>query len=174
MTVTAVARHRTVLALGSNLGRRLETLQTAVDVLDDTPGIEIVRISPVYETAPVGGPEQPDYLNAVVVARTSLPKELVFERFAAIEQSLHRVREQHWGPRTIDIDMVTYDSVTSDDPRLTLPHPRAHERAFVLAPWHDIEPDAELPGHGAIARLLAGLSLDGVRRRGDLVLQPPS
>lgn len=174
MTETALLRHRTVLALGSNLGRRLDMLQTAVDVLDDTPGIDIVGISPVYETAPVGGPEQPDYLNAVVIARTSLPADLVLERSAAIEQSLHRVREQRWGPRTIDIDMVSYDTVTSDDPRLTLPHPRAHERVFVLAPWHDLDPRAELPGHGAITDVLAALPRDGVRRRADLVLQPPS
>ncbi|HEX2315786.1 MAG TPA: 2-amino-4-hydroxy-6-hydroxymethyldihydropteridine diphosphokinase, partial [Thermomonospora sp.] len=141
-----VVQHRTVLSLGSNLGDRLDNLQEAVDALFDAPGLTFVALSPVYETAPYGGPEgdippQDDYLNVVLVADTRLSPETLLERVLNIENSMRRVREVRWGPRTLDIDIVTFGDLTSDDPRLTLPHPRAHERAFVLVPWADLEPD---------------------------------
>ena len=91
----------------------------------------------------------------------------------AIEEAFERVREERWGPRTIDVDIVAYQDVVSDDPRLTLPHPRAHERAFVLVPWHDVDPEAELPGRGAVAELLTGLGREGVAARADLELRLP-
>lgn len=166
---------RAVISLGSNLGNRLETLQGAIDALEDTPGVRVKAVSPVYETEPWGvAPDsQPTYFNAVVVLRTTLPPSSLLERAHAVEEAFHRVREEHWGPRTIDVDIVAYADVVSDDPVLTLPHPRAHERAFVLAPWHDVEPEAQLPGRGPVAQLLATVTQDGVAPRADLELRLP-
>ncbi|MDA0636960.1 2-amino-4-hydroxy-6-hydroxymethyldihydropteridine diphosphokinase [Nonomuraea sp. MCN248] len=165
---------RTVLALGSNLGRRFQTLQGAVDALFDAPGLEFVAVSPVYETDPVGGPEgQRTYLNAVVVAETTLEPHTLLERAQSTEAAFGRVREERWGPRTLDIDLIVVGDKVVDDAELTLPHPRAHERAFVLLPWLQADPDAELPGRGRVSALLAGLDQGGVRLRADLKLQRP-
>ena len=166
-------RSTVVLALGSNLGDRLASLQAAVDALGAGPGLDEVAVSPVYETAPVGGPPQPDYLNAVLVAVTSLPPQAVLDRSRAAEAALGRVRGPRWGPRAIDVDVIAYGNETSGDPELTLPHPRAHERAFVLAPWHDVDPDAVIPGRGRVAELLAALPAGGVRLCPDARLRPP-
>ncbi|MFD9728915.1 2-amino-4-hydroxy-6-hydroxymethyldihydropteridine diphosphokinase [Streptomyces sp. NPDC059072] len=164
-----------VVALGANLGNRLETLQGAIDALGDTPGLRVKAVSPVYETEPWGVEPgtQPSYLNAVVRIRTTLPPSSLLERGHAIEEAFDRVREERWGPRTIDVDIVSYAEVVSDDPVLTLPHPRAHQRAFVLAPWHDIDPEAVIPGHGPVAALLATIGLSGVTPRTDLELRLP-
>ncbi|WP_181767277.1 2-amino-4-hydroxy-6-hydroxymethyldihydropteridine diphosphokinase [Streptomyces albidus (ex Kaewkla and Franco 2022)] len=164
-----------VIALGSNIGNRLERLQSAVDALADTPGLKVKAVSPVYETEPWGVDpgSQSSYFNAVVLVRTTLPPSSLLERGHAIEEALERVRDEHWGPRTIDVDIVAYQGVISDDPRLTLPHPRVHERAFVLVPWHDVDPAAEVPGHGAVAELLTGLGHEGVAPRADLELSLP-
>ncbi|MFI8854713.1 2-amino-4-hydroxy-6-hydroxymethyldihydropteridine diphosphokinase [Streptomyces sp. 891-h] len=161
-----------VLSIGSNLGNRLESLQSAVDALADTPGLKVKAVSPVYETEPWGVEEgsQPSYFNAVVVVRTTLPPGSLLERGHAIEEALERVREERWGPRPIDVDIVAYQGVLSDDPHLTLPHPRAHERAFVLVPWHDVDPGAEVPGHGRVEELLAELGTEGITARPDLEL----
>jgi 2-amino-4-hydroxy-6-hydroxymethyldihydropteridine diphosphokinase len=166
---------RAVLSLGSNLGNRLETLQGAIDALEDTPGVRVKAVSPVYETAPwgVAPGSQPTYFNAVVVLKTTLPPSSLLERAHAVEEAFHRVRDERWGPRTIDVDIVAYADVVSDDPTLTLPHPRAHERAFVLAPWHDVDPGAEVPGRGPVAALLAELTHAGVASRADLELHLP-
>ncbi|MHB9859990.1 2-amino-4-hydroxy-6-hydroxymethyldihydropteridine diphosphokinase [Streptomyces sp. YIM S03343] len=166
---------RAVIALGSNLGNRLETLQGAVDALEDTPGVRIKAVSPVYETQPwgVAPGSQPTYFNAVVVLKTTLPPSSLLERAHAVEEAFHRVREERWGPRTLDVDIVAYADVVSDDPELTLPHPRAHERAFVLAPWLDVDPAAQLPGRGAVADLLGTVTRTGVEPRQDLELQLP-
>ncbi|GHF07087.1 2-amino-4-hydroxy-6-hydroxymethyldihydropteridine diphosphokinase [Streptomyces griseoluteus] len=166
---------RAVLSLGSNLGNRLETLQGAVDALEDTPGVRVKAVSPVYETEPWGVEpgSQPSYLNAVVVLKTTLPPSSLLERAQAVEEAFHRVRDEQWGPRTLDVDIVSYADVTSADPRLTLPHPRAHERAFVLAPWHDVDPAAELPGQGSVAGLLSAVTREGVAPRADLELRLP-
>ena len=166
-------RTTVVLALGSNLGDRLANLQAAVDALDAGPGLDDVAVSPVYQTAPVGGPPQPDYLNAVLVATTSLPPRAVLDRARAAEAARGRVRGPRWGPRTLDVDVIVYGNEISSDPELTLPHPRAHERAFVLAPWHDVDPGAVIPGRGPVAGLLAALPADGVRLRRDVRLRPP-
>jgi 2-amino-4-hydroxy-6-hydroxymethyldihydropteridine diphosphokinase len=164
-----------VISLGSNLGNRLETLQGAIDALEDTPGVRIKAVSPVYETEPWGVEpgSQPSYFNAVVVLKTTLPPSSLLERAHAVEEAFHRVREERWGARTIDVDIVAYADVVSDDPVLTLPHPRAHERAFVLAPWHDVEPEAQLPGRGPVADLLDVVTRDGVAPRKDLELRLP-
>ena len=116
----------------------------------------MLAVSPVYETAPVGGPAQPDYLNAVLVIETGLAPRDLLAATQRIEADFGRVRAERFGPRTLDIDIVSFAGDVSDDPVLTLPHPRAHERAFVLAPWHDLDPAASLPGRGAVAALLAG------------------
>lgn len=164
-----------VIALGSNLGNRLERLQSAVDALADTPGLRVKAVSPVYETAPWGVEpgSQPAYFNAVVLVKTTLPPSSLLERGHAIEEALDRVRDERWAPRTIDVDIVAYQDILSDDPTLTLPHPRAHERAFVLAPWHDIDPGADVPGHGPVADLLADVGRADVAPRADLELSLP-
>ncbi|MBM7090925.1 2-amino-4-hydroxy-6-hydroxymethyldihydropteridine diphosphokinase [Streptomyces sp. SID9913] len=164
-----------VVSLGANLGNRLETLQGAVDALEDTPGIRVKAVSPVYETQPWGVEpgSQPAYFNAVVVLRTTLPPSSLLERAHAVEEAFHRVRDERWGPRTLDVDIVAYADRLSDDPGLTLPHPRAHERAFVLAPWHDVDPEAELPGRGPVAGLLDAVTREGVTPRTDLELRLP-
>lgn len=174
MTAEAAPAAATViLALGSNLGSRLATLQAGVDVLCRRPGLDQVRVSPVYETEPVGGPAQPRYLNAVLAARTTLPASAVWARCQEAETALGRVREQRWGPRTLDADVIAYGDQVSADPQLILPHPRAHERAFVLAPWHDLDPDAVLPGHGRVAELLAVAGRTGICQLTGARLQPP-
>ncbi|MET8573079.1 2-amino-4-hydroxy-6-hydroxymethyldihydropteridine diphosphokinase [Streptomyces sp. NPDC004783] len=166
---------RAVIALGANLGNRLETLQGAVDALEETPGVRVKGVSPVYETEPWGVEPgtQPSYFNAVVVLKTTLPPSSLLERAHAVEEAFHRVRDERWGPRTLDVDIIAYADVVSGDPHLTLPHPRAHERAFVLAPWHDLDPGAELPGHGPVAGLLEAVTREGVTPRPDLELHLP-
>lgn len=163
-----------VLALGSNLGDRLANLQGGVDALCARPGLLDVQVSPVYETAPVGGPAQPDYLNAVLVATTTLSAQAVLDRSQEAEGALGRVRGQRWGPRTLDVDVIVYGTEVSDDPELTLPHPRAHERAFVLAPWHDVDPGAVIPRRGRVADLLAAVGSAGVRLCPGTRLRGPS
>jgi 2-amino-4-hydroxy-6-hydroxymethyldihydropteridine diphosphokinase len=143
-----------------------------VDAIAGIEGVRLTDVSPVYETVPVGGPPQPDYLNAVVLADVTIPSLDLLDRLHEVEAAFDRVRVVRWGPRTLDIDVITVAGEQSDDPDLTLPHPRAHERAFVLAPWHDVDPDAVLPGYGPVAGLLAAADQTGIRRsRVPLVLQ---
>ncbi|MET7477102.1 2-amino-4-hydroxy-6-hydroxymethyldihydropteridine diphosphokinase [Streptomyces sp. NPDC005648] len=166
---------RAVISLGANLGNRLETLQGAIDALEDTPGVRVKAVSPVYETEPWGVDpgSQPSYFNAVVLLKTTLPPSSLLERAHAVEEAFHRVRDERWGARTLDVDIVAYDGVLSDDPQLTLPHPRAHERAFVLVPWHDVDPEAQLPGLGPVADLIDSVTRHGVEARKDLELHLP-
>ena len=169
-------RRRVVLAAGANLGDRLGTLQGCVQAIGGLPDTDVLAISPVYETAPVGGPAQPDYLNAVLIASTGLRPRDLLTAAQGIEADFGRIRlagAERFGPRTLDIDIISYGAQISGDPVLILPHPRAYERAFVLAPWHDIDPGALLPGRGPVAALLAGLDCRGVRRRPDMVIQRP-
>jgi 2-amino-4-hydroxy-6-hydroxymethyldihydropteridine diphosphokinase len=162
-----------VLALGSNVGDRMANLQRGIDVVDGG-GLAAIAISAVFETAPVGGPDQSDYLNAVLLAASSLPARDILARCVAAEQAAGRIRTVRWGPRTLDVDIITCGEERSTDPELTLPHPRAHDRAFVLAPWLDVQPAAFLPGWGPVAELIAGTSMAGVRRRPDLSLTLPA
>jgi 2-amino-4-hydroxy-6-hydroxymethyldihydropteridine diphosphokinase len=166
-------RARAVLSAGANLGDRLGTLQGCVQAIAGLPDTDVLAISPVYETIPVGGPPQPDYLNAVLLIQTGLPPRDLLDAIGGIEARFGRVRAERFGPRTLDIDIISYAGQVSDDPELTLPHPRAHERAFVLAPWHDMDPGAELPGYGPVAGLLAGLDRAGVRPVPGAVLAGP-
>ena len=133
------------LALGSNLGDRLEHLRAAVRKLDATEGVDVVRSSRVYETEPVG-PPQPAYLNAVIQVDTTLSPRELLESALGVEDSLGRVRAERWGPRTIDVDILVYDERTVDEPDLVIPHPRMHERGFVLIPLSELDADAMLPG----------------------------
>ncbi|HEY7323826.1 MAG TPA: 2-amino-4-hydroxy-6-hydroxymethyldihydropteridine diphosphokinase, partial [Streptosporangiaceae bacterium] len=137
-------------------------------------GITATAVSGVFETTPVGGPQQDNYLNAVLLAMSALSADQVLKRCAAAESAASRVRGVRWGPRTLDVDIISYDDERRAEPDLTLPHPRAHERAFVLAPWLDIDPSAVLPGRGRVADLLAATSMAGVWRRPDLQLTLPS
>lgn len=157
---------RAVLSIGSNLGDRLAHLRMAVEGFADC----LVAVSPVYETAPWGVTDQDDFLNAVLVVSGDVDEWGWLRRGQALEEASGRVRERRWGPRTLDVDVVTVDGVTSSDPSLLLPHPGAFERATVLVPWLDVEPDAVLPGHGRVADLVATLDLGGVTRRDDLRL----
>lgn len=175
VTVTVSGRREAgaaVLSLGSNLGDRSGHLQAAVTLLASCYAVEV---SPVYETDPLGGPEQEPYLNAVVrvTARdgSGLVPEELFGFTSAIERSRLRERTVHWGPRTLDIDLVDVAGTVARTPELTLPHERAAERAFVLVPWLDLDPAAVLPGVGLIAAVVAGLDTTGVCRT-DLRLEP--
>jgi 2-amino-4-hydroxy-6-hydroxymethyldihydropteridine diphosphokinase len=132
---------RAYLALGSNLGDRLAYLQLAVDSLARAPGVRIVRLSRVYETAPVGGPPQDPYLNAVVAIDTNLAPSELLRRCQDAEASAGRERAEHWGPRTLDVDILLIADVRIDTAELTIPHPRMWERGFVLAPLRDVAPD---------------------------------
>jgi 2-amino-4-hydroxy-6-hydroxymethyldihydropteridine diphosphokinase len=148
---------RAVIALGANLGDARAALSGASEAIEATPGISLIAQSSVYSTAPIGGVVQPDYLNAVVIVEaTRSPRELL-DRLHEIENAWHRTREVRWGPRTLDLDLIEYVGVTSEDPELTLPHPRAHERAFVLVPWLEADPQAELTGFGSVALLVPAL-----------------
>jgi 2-amino-4-hydroxy-6-hydroxymethyldihydropteridine diphosphokinase len=161
-----------VLALGSNLGDRAAILQDAVDAILNSPAVAGVAVSPVYETEPVGGPEQPDYLNAVLLLDTELPSFALLERAHAVEQAFGRERTERNGARTLDIDVISVGDEVSADPALTLPHPRAHERAFVLRPLADVAPDLVLPGRGRVSELLAALPNGAeVNERNDISLR---
>ena len=148
---------RAVIALGANLGDARAALAGAVEAITATAGVTVLAESSVYSTAPIGGVEQPDYLNAVVVVDTSLSPHELLDRLHEIENAWHRTREVRWGPRTLDLDLIDYAGVTSGDPELTLPHPRAHERAFVLVPWLEADSEAELTGFGPVAGLVPAL-----------------
>ena len=155
-------RVRAYLGIGANLWDRVAHLQGAVDGLAATPDIEVVAVSPVYETAPVGGPPQQDYLNAVVAVDTSLsPRELLVVA-NRLEAEADRVREEHWGPRTLDVDVLLVGDVEVREPDLVVPHPRMMERAFVLVPLADLDPAwaARIPPeHADVRPTDIGLSL---------------
>ena len=155
---------RVALSIGANLGDRLEALQYAVDTLAEIGAV--VAVSDVYETDPVGGPEQPDYYNAVVVLDTDVPAREVLAAAHRAEQGKGRAREVRWGARTLDVDVLAYGQSVSDDPVLTLPHPRALERAFVLVPWAEIDPEFRLPDGRTVAGVAAAVPADGVHRLG--------
>jgi 2-amino-4-hydroxy-6-hydroxymethyldihydropteridine diphosphokinase len=158
---------RVVLSVGSNVGDRQGHLQSAADAFRGW----LVAISPVYETQPFGTEPQDPYLNAVLIAEADLDPDGWLDQARAIEAAAGRERPRRWAPRTLDVDLIVVGDTVSADPELTLPHPRAHERAFVLVPWLDVDPDAVLPGHGAVRDLLAGVDTTGVQRRDDLALR---
>lgn len=146
---------KVVIALGSNIGDTNSHLHHAIEVLGES--ISITAVSSYYQTPPMGGPVQDDYLNAVLIAETDIDPLDLIVLMQEIEDLAGRTREVHWGPRTLDLDLISYGDLEIAEPHLQLPHPRAHERTFVLEPWLEIDPDAELIGYGAIRELLAAL-----------------
>jgi len=146
---------RAVLSLGSNLGNSAEILSSAAEALNEVS--EVIAFSSFYQTRPVGGPPQPDFINAVIIIETNLEPEELLLVAQAIEGAHGRERNENtvrWGPRFLDIDLIKCDEMLVNSPDLTIPHPRAHEREFVLRPWNEIDPAATLPGFGAISQLL--------------------
>jgi 2-amino-4-hydroxy-6-hydroxymethyldihydropteridine diphosphokinase len=146
---------KAVIALGANIGNPQENLDVAVALLKEAT--DVIAVSNYYQTAPVGGPEQPDYLNAVCIIESELPAMDLLSLLHGIEKSMGRERLEHWGPRTIDLDLIQFGTLLSKSDELQLPHPRAHERRFVLEPWLEIEPEAILLTHGRISQLLEQL-----------------
>ena len=147
---------KVVIALGSNLGNREENIELSVAELNKI--IDVTHLSTLYETDPVGGPQQPDYLNAVLIGESELAPRELLKAALSIESELGRVREVHWGARTIDIDLIVLGELLISSPELEIPHPRAHQRAFVLEPWLEIDPSAQIPGYGSVAQLLSALT----------------
>jgi 2-amino-4-hydroxy-6-hydroxymethyldihydropteridine diphosphokinase len=166
---------RAVLSLGSNLGERLTSLQGAVHALADTPDVWVTSVSPVYETEPVDCPPgSENFFNAVVLIDTTLAASRILDRAHAIEDAFGRERGDGIevnAPRTLDVDVIVVGDRRADDDSLRLPHPRAYERAFVLQPWYDVEPDAVLPDHGPIVELLEKTDRSGLKLREDASLQ---
>lgn len=143
---------KAVISLGANIGDPQANLELAVGLLREAT--EVIALSSFLRTKPVGGPEQPDYLNAVAIVESDLPAKDLLAVLNGIETVMGRTREIHWGPRIIDLDLIQYGGLLVNDEKLTLPHPRAHERRFVLAPWFELEPEAILLTHGRISDLL--------------------
>ena len=143
---------KAVVSLGANIGDPKANLDLAVALLREST--DVIAVSSYLQTKPVGGPEQPDYLNAVAIVESELPAKDLLAVLNGIETAMGRTREIHWGPRVIDLDLIQYGGLLVNDEKLMLPHPRAHERRFVLAPWFEIEPEAILLTHGRISDLL--------------------
>jgi 2-amino-4-hydroxy-6-hydroxymethyldihydropteridine diphosphokinase len=163
---------RAVVSIGSNVGERRVNLQGAVDSLADTPEVWVTAVSPVYQTEPIDAPEgSKDFLNAIVLIDTTLSARTLLDRAQAIESAYGR---EHGGarnaPRTLDVDLIVVGDRRADEEDLVLPHPRASERAFVLVPWHDLEPEAEIPGVGPVAELVEKTGREGVALREDIEL----
>lgn len=153
---------RCVLSLGSNLGDSEGELNEAIERLTELG--EVIARSSMYRTAPWGPTDQPDFVNCVVILETELDPLALLGRCHEIEDAFHRTRELRWGPRTLDIDIVTYGEVVSESPELTLPHPRAQLRAFVLVPWLEIDPGATLPDVGRVAELALMVREQGIEK----------
>jgi 2-amino-4-hydroxy-6-hydroxymethyldihydropteridine diphosphokinase len=167
---------RAVLSLGSNAGDRATNLQHAIDAILDAPGIWGLSVSPVYETLPENEADGPNFLNAVLIVDTEMSGATLLERCHAVEEAFGRARvgQNRGGPRRLDMDVIALADRVLNDPAIVLPHPRAHERAFVLAPWHDVEPDAQLPQRGKIADLLMDVNLGTIRKLPEIVLELPA
>lgn len=146
---------KAVVALGANLEEPEDAIELAISLLEQST--DLIARSSLYLTKPVGGPPQPDYINAVAIIDSELPAHDLLDLLHGIEKSMGRVRHVRWGPRVIDLDLIAYGNLQSGDEDLTLPHPRAHERRFVLEPWLEIDPDAVLPPRGRVRDILAEL-----------------
>ncbi len=155
------------IGLGANLGRPEQTLQQALIALQALPQTRLAAVSPAYWTAPWGQLDQPEFLNAVACLQTELAPLDLLRALLAIESGLGRKRDgERWGPRELDLDLLLVDGQEIEEPELTLPHPRLHQRAFVLVPLADLAPELDIPGHGTVAELLEclpGEELDGIR-----------
>jgi 2-amino-4-hydroxy-6-hydroxymethyldihydropteridine diphosphokinase len=146
------------VAIGSNLGDREGTIARALELLDEPPALRVAGVATLRETEPVGVLDQPPFLNTAARVDTTLGARELLERLLAVERSLGRVRTgERWGPRTLDLDLLLYGDAVLDEPGLTVPHPRLHERRFALEPLHELAPDLVVPGRGQVAALLATL-----------------
>jgi 2-amino-4-hydroxy-6-hydroxymethyldihydropteridine diphosphokinase len=145
------------VGIGANLGPREETLRRAVALLESADGIEVVAVSELRETDPVGVVDQPPFLNGAVAIETMLPARALLDLLLEIERSLGRVRGERWGPRVVDLDLLVYGNEVVDEPGLRVPHPGLHERRFALEPLADLNPELEIPGRGTVSALLAAL-----------------
>jgi 2-amino-4-hydroxy-6-hydroxymethyldihydropteridine diphosphokinase len=145
------------IGVGSNLGDRERAIEDALRLLDAHQGIDVVALSNVRETDPVGVVDQPRFLNAAARLETNLPPRVLLNRLLGVERELGRVRNERYGPRIIDLDLLLYDDEVVDGPGLRVPHPHLHERRFVLEPLNDLDPSLEVPGRGQVRALLAEL-----------------
>jgi len=150
---------RAYVGLGANLGDRARTLRLAVERIEAVDGVDVVAVSSVRETEPVGVVDQPRFLNGAVALDTTLPPRELLDALLEVERGLGRVRSERerWGPRTLDLDLLVYDDIVVAEPDLAVPHPRLHERRFALEPLAELDPDLEIPGRGRVSRLLAEL-----------------
>lgn len=146
---------KAIVALGANLDQPQSALELAIALLREAT--DVIALSSFYITKPVGGPVQPDYVNAVAIIESDLPALELLHLLQGIEKSMGRIRLEKWGPRVIDLDLISYGSILSQAEELTLPHPRAHERRFVLEPWLEIDPEAHLLTHGLVSEILQQL-----------------
>ncbi|MGB3639941.1 MAG: 2-amino-4-hydroxy-6-hydroxymethyldihydropteridine diphosphokinase [Rivularia sp. (in: cyanobacteria)] len=155
--------NKAAIALGSNLGESFTTLQNAIKALIETPLVTVINNSKWYRTKPVGGPAQPDYINGCALLKVKLEPHKLLETLLKIEQQFGRVRKEHWGARTLDLDLILYDDLILDTPNLQIPHPRMKERAFVLVPLAEIAPNWIEPVSGkTITQLLKEVDCSGV------------
>ena len=152
------------VALGANLGDPKATVLAAFAALANLPESRLARCSSLYRTAPVGILSQPDFVNAVAVLETTLPPEALLDALLDIEARFGRIRRERNGPRTLDLDLLLYDDIELDLPRLTLPHPRLHLRAFVVVPLAEISPDCAIPGRGTVAAWLPAVANQQIER----------
>ncbi len=164
MTSSAAAARCAYVALGANLGDAARAVRAAFDALAELPDTRLLAHSGLYRTAPVGVTGQPDYVNAVAALSTRLPAAALLDALLAIESERGRTRDYHQAPRTLDLDLLLYDDEVIATPNLVVPHPRMHERAFVLVPLAEIAPDARIPGHGRVADLLAHVQGQEIER----------
>jgi 2-amino-4-hydroxy-6-hydroxymethyldihydropteridine diphosphokinase len=160
-----VATDHAYIGIGSNLGDPLEQVLAAIDELGTIPQCRLVKRSALYASAPMGPKDQPDYVNAVVLVATFLEPTELLGRLQAIERRHGRVRDSlHWGPRTLDLDLLMFGEIRLDTPELVLPHPGAHERCFVLRPLADLGKEIRIPGHGTVGEMLTHCDCRGVVR----------
>ena len=145
------------VGLGANLGSREETLRRAVELVGEADGVEVVALSQLRETEPVGVVDQPPFLNGAVAVETTLEPRELLDLLLGIERSLGRVREERWGPRTVDLDLLVYGDDVVDEPGLRVPHPHLHERRFALEPLVELAPELDVPGRGPVSALLTAL-----------------
>lgn len=148
---------RAYVGLGANLGPRRQTLRGAVDLLASNDGVDVLAVSELRETEPVGVVDQPPFLNGVVALETTLSPRALLDLLLEVERSLGRVRAERWGPRLVDLDLLVYADQVIDEPGLRVPHPRLHERAFALEPLAELDPELEIPGRGRVSELLSAL-----------------
>jgi 2-amino-4-hydroxy-6-hydroxymethyldihydropteridine diphosphokinase len=149
---------RAYVGLGANLGQREEMLRRAIELIGETDGIQVVAVSRLRETDPVGVLDQPPFLNGAVAVETTLSPRQLLANLLRVERQLGRVRDGvRWGPRTVDLDLLVYANERVDEPGLTVPHPRLHERRFALEPLAELDPELAIPGHGRVSDLLAHL-----------------